>query len=88
VGRFTVFLIDDDVGTLTALSGFLQAAGYAIKTYYSSQAFLSGHDVSIPGWVILDLSLPGLNGPEVQQSLFDQWIERPVIGSPASLRWP
>jgi FixJ family two-component response regulator len=79
VGRFTVFLIDDDVGTLTALSGFLQAAGYAIKTYYSSQAFLSGHDVSIPGCVILDLSLPGLNGPEVQQSLFDQWIERPVI---------
>ena len=79
MGRFTVFLIDDDVGTLTALSGFLQAAGYAIKTYYSSQAFLSGHDVSIPGCVILDLSLPGLNGPEVQQSLFDQWIERPVI---------
>jgi len=78
VGRFTVFLIDDDVGTLTALSGFLQAAGYAIKTYYSSQAFLSGHDVSIPGCVILDLSLPGLNGPEVQQSLFDQWIERPT----------
>jgi FixJ family two-component response regulator len=79
VGRFTIFLIDDDVGTLTALSGFLRAAGYAIKTYYSSQAFLSGHDVSIPGCVILDLSLPGLNGPDVQQSLLDQGIERPVI---------
>ncbi len=77
--RFTVFLIDDDVGTLTALSGFLRAAGYAIKTYYSSQAFLSGHDVSIPGCVILDLSLPGLNGLDVQQSLLDQGIERPVI---------
>ena len=77
--RFTVFLIDDDVGTLTALSGFLRAAGYATKTYYSSQAFLSGHDVSISGCVILDLSLPGLNGLEVQQSLLNQGIDRPVI---------
>jgi FixJ family two-component response regulator len=76
---FTVFHIHDDVGTLTALSGFLRTAGYATKTYYSSQAFLSGHDVSIPGCVILDLSLPGLNGLEVQQSLLDQGIERPVI---------
>jgi FixJ family two-component response regulator len=78
VTYFTVFLIDDDVGTLTALSGFLRAAGYATKTYYSSQAFLSGHDVSISGCVILDLSLP-LNGLEVQQSLLDQGIDRPVI---------
>jgi FixJ family two-component response regulator len=79
VDRFTVFLIDDDVGTLTALSRFLRAAGYATKTHYSSQAFLSGHDVSIPGCVILDLSLMGLNGLDVQQSLLDQGIERPVI---------
>ena len=77
--RFTIFLIDDDIGTMTALSGFLRAAGYATKTYYSSQAFLSGHDASIPGCVILDLSLPGLNGLEVQQSLSDQGIDRPVI---------
>lgn len=77
--RFTVFLIDDDVGTLTTLSGFLRASGYATKTFFSSQAFLSGHDVSIPGCVILDLSLPSLNGLEVQRSLLDQGIERPVI---------
>jgi FixJ family two-component response regulator len=79
VDRFTVFLIDDDFGTLTAQSGFLRAAGYATKTFYSAQAFLSEHHVSIPGCVILDLSLPGLNGLEVQQSLLDQGIERPVV---------
>ena len=79
MAHFTVFLIDDDVGTLTALSGFLRAAGYATKTYYSSQAFLSGHDASISGCVILDLSLPGLNGLELQQSLLDQGFDRPVI---------
>jgi len=79
VDRFTVFLIDDDVGTLTALSEFLRAAGYATKTYYSSQAFISGHDVSIPGCTILDLSLPELNGLELQQSLLDQGIDRPLI---------
>jgi FixJ family two-component response regulator len=79
VDRFTAFLIDDDVGALTALSGFLQSADYATKTFYSSEAFLNEHDVSISGCVILDLSLPGLNGLEVQQALLDQGIERPVI---------
>jgi FixJ family two-component response regulator len=78
-GEFTAFLLDDDVGTLTAIGGFLWSAGYATKTYYSSQAFLSGHDVSISGCVILDLSPPSLNGLEVQQSLLDQGIDRPVI---------
>ena len=77
MGRFTVFLIDDDAGTLAAMSRFL--AGYPTKTYYSSPAFLSGHDVSIPGCVILDSSLPGRNGLEVQPSLSDQGVDRPVI---------
>jgi FixJ family two-component response regulator len=79
VAHFTVFLIDDDVAILTALSGFLRAAGYATKTYCSGEAFLSDHDASMPGCVILDLSMPGLNGLDVQQSLLGQGVDRPVI---------
>ena len=78
-GEFAVFLIDDDVGTMTALREFLRTAGYATKTYYSAETFLREHDVSISGCVILDLSLSGLNALEVQQSLLDQGINRPAI---------
>ena len=79
MAHFTVFLINDDVGTATALSGFLRAAGYATKTYSSADAFLSEHDALIRGCVILDLSVPGFDGLDVQQFLVRQGVDRPVI---------
>jgi FixJ family two-component response regulator len=76
---FVVFLIDDDRGVLSALSRLFQAAGYQIKAYSSAEKFLDEHDPSIPGCIILDLWMPGLNGLETQQSLAHQAIERPII---------
>src|SRR4029453_80962 len=57
----------------------LQAAGYTTKTYCSAEAFLSEHDASTPGCAVLDLSMPGLNGLDVQEALMSQGVERPVI---------
>ena len=79
MSKFTVFLVDDDAAVLTALSRLLQAAGYATKTYCSAEAFLSEHDASTPGCAVLDLSMPGLNGLDVQEALVCQGVERPVI---------
>ena len=76
---FVVFLIDDDRSVLSALSRLFQAAGYQIKAYSSAEKFLDEHDPSIPGCIILDLWMPGLNGLETQQSLAHQAIERPII---------
>jgi FixJ family two-component response regulator len=79
MSEFTVFLVDDDPAVLTALSRLLQAAGYATKTYCSAEAFLSEHDALTPGCAVLDLSMPGLNGLDVQETLVRQGVERPVI---------
>jgi FixJ family two-component response regulator len=67
--KFTVYLVDDDPGVLKALSRQLRARGYEVKPYFSSQLFLEEHDVAVPGCAILDVSMPGLDGLELQRAL-------------------
>ena len=76
---FTVFIIDDDQSLLGAVVRFLRTAGYETKAYSSPQAFLDEHDPSLPGCVVLDLSMPRVNGLAVQRELVTREIERPII---------
>ena len=76
---FTVFLVDDDAGVLKALSRVLRARGYEIQPFTSSQAFLAVHDVSIPGCAVFDVSMPDLDGLQLQQALTAGGSLRPVI---------
>lgn len=68
-GKFTVYLVDDDPGVLKALSRLLRARGYEVKPYFSPQLFLEEHDAAVPGCAILDVSMPGLDGLELQRAL-------------------
>src|SRR6478736_305432 len=79
VPDFRVFIIDDDQGILDALNRFLRTAGYETKAYSSPQAFLDEHDPSMPDCVVLDLSMPRMNGLAVQRELVTRGIERPII---------
>jgi FixJ family two-component response regulator len=76
---FTVFLVDDDAGVLTALSRLLRARGYDARSYLSPQEFLAHHDPTVPGCAVLDVSMPGLDGLELQQALTAAGSFRPVI---------
>jgi FixJ family two-component response regulator len=76
---FTTYLVDDDPGVLKALSRIMRTAGYDSRGYSSAQDFLREHDPSVPGCAILDLTMPGLDGLELQQQLADESIERPII---------
>ncbi len=67
--EFTVYLVDDDPGVLKALSRLLRAKGYDVKPYSSPQAFLEEHDAAIPGCAVLDVSMPDLDGLEIQHVL-------------------
>jgi FixJ family two-component response regulator len=64
---------------LKALARLLGAAGYQTKSYQSAKAFLAEHDASIPGCAVLDHTMPGLNGLDVQEALARRGIHRPVI---------
>ena len=76
---FAAFLVDDDAGVLKAVSRLLRTAGYEPRAYRSPQDFLAEHDASVPGCAILDLTMPGLNGLELQTTLAGQGVERPII---------
>jgi FixJ family two-component response regulator len=64
-----VRVVDDDASVLKALGRLLRAAGFAVRTFPSPQVFLNEHDATAPGCVVLDLSMPGLDGLQIQQTL-------------------
>jgi FixJ family two-component response regulator len=77
---FTVYLVDDDAGVLKALSRLLRAKGYDVRPYSSPQVFLEEHDVALPGCAVLDVSMPGLDGLELQRALtLANGFHRPVV---------
>ena len=76
---FAVYLVDDDTGVLKALTRVLNGKGYEVLAFSSPTEFLAQHDPSIPGCAIFDVSMPGLDGLELQAALKAGGVERPVI---------
>jgi FixJ family two-component response regulator len=76
---FTVFLVDDDASILKSFSSLLRSAGYTIETFSSPVEFLALHDQSIPGCAILDVSMPGLDGLQLQANLAARSVQIPII---------
>jgi FixJ family two-component response regulator len=76
---FTVFLVDDDPGVLKALSRLLRAKGYEVRPFASPEEFLAQHDAAVPGCAVLDVSMPGLDGLELQEALTAGGVQRPII---------
>ena len=75
----TVFLVDDDAGVLKGLSRLLRAHGSEAQAFTSAKEFLASHDNSIPGCAVLDVSMPDLDGLELQESLTAENSQRPVV---------
>jgi len=62
------------------LSRLLRAKGYDVRPYSSPQLFLEEHDVTVPGCAVLDVSMPGLDGLELQRALTaTNGFHRPVL---------
>jgi len=74
-----VSVIDDDALVLRSLDRLLQSRGFEVHTYSSPQAFLEQHDTGTPGCIVMDLSMPGLSGLELQQALARAADRRPVV---------
>jgi FixJ family two-component response regulator len=75
----TVFIVDDDSGVLKALSRLVRAAGYDVRVFASPAEFLLRHDSAIPGCVVLDVSMPGMDGVQVQSTLAADGVVRPIV---------
>jgi FixJ family two-component response regulator len=75
----TVFVVDDDVSVRESLELLVQNEHWKAETFASAQEFLNHPRTPVPSCLVLDLSLPGLNGLELQKQLAVQHIDMPII---------
>jgi FixJ family two-component response regulator len=73
-----VFVVDDDVSVRESLELLIKTAGWQPETFPSAQAFLSRARATVPCCLVLDVTLPGLNGLELQQRLVER-TDMPII---------
>ena len=79
VATQTIFLVDDDPGVLKALSRVLREDGWRVETFESAEAFLARQDLGLPGCLVLDVTMPGLDGLELQRRLADGDQKCPIV---------
>lgn len=75
----TVYLIDDDVAIRRTLPRGLARRGMQVEAFASAQMFLAAYQESFTGCIVLDLSMAGMNGLELQQELKVRDIRLPII---------
>ena len=74
-----VFVVDDDLSVRESLELLIQNENWKPETFASAQEFLNHPRTLVPSCLVLDLSLPGLNGLELQQRLAIEHIDMPII---------
>ena len=73
-----VFVVDDDVSVRESLELLIRTTGWEPETFASAQEFLSRPRVHVPSCLVLDVSLPDLNGLDLQKRIADR-IDMPII---------
>lgn len=73
-----VFIIDDDVSVRDALALLVASAGWRAETFASGQEFLRRPRTTVPCCLVLDVTLPGLGGLELQRQLSER-ADLPII---------
>jgi FixJ family two-component response regulator len=76
--RGIVFVVDDDISVREALEPLLKDAGWEPRIFESAQGFLDHPRATCPSCLVLDVTLPGLNGLDLQRRLADR-SEMPII---------
>jgi FixJ family two-component response regulator len=75
-----VHIVDDDASFRTAMERRLKKAGYAVATYASAQPLLDRlPSESVPSCILLDVRIPELSGPELQERLSELGSTLPII---------
>ena len=75
----TVFVVDDDASVRESLSLLLKAVGHSVQPFENAQFFLDAYSPDLPGCLILDVRMPGMDGLELQRLLAKDAPHLPVI---------
>jgi FixJ family two-component response regulator len=74
-----VFVVDDDVSVRESLESLIRCEGWQPETFASAQEFLDHPRVLVPNCLVLDVSLPGLNGLDLQSLIAGERTDMPII---------
>src|SRR6202521_3098183 len=75
----TVFVVDDDDGVRASIEGLLKSASLRCASFGTAEEFLRTKLPDGPNCLVLDVSLPGVNGLDFQRQLSDVGIQIPII---------
>jgi FixJ family two-component response regulator len=74
-----VFIVDDDISVRESLELLIQTQGWQPETFASAGEFLDRPRALVPSCLVLDISLPGLNGLELQKRVAVERTDMPII---------
>ena len=74
-----VFVVDDDISVRESLELLIRNAGWQPELFETAQEFLSRPRVVVPNCLVLDVTLPGLNGIDLQKQVAPDRTEMPII---------
>jgi DNA-binding NtrC family response regulator len=74
-----VYVVDDDASAREGVADLIRSAGLTAKTFASAEEFLAAPRPKTPSCLVLDVSLPGLNGLDLQQQLAKSNAQVPII---------
>jgi FixJ family two-component response regulator len=74
-----VFVVDDDMSVREALDSLIRQAGWRPEVFESAREFLAHPRALVPSCLVLDVTLPGLSGLELQSLIAGDRIDMPII---------
>lgn len=75
----TVYVVEDDASLRNAVRRLLRSAQYSVCTFASAEEFLHSDYMRSPGFLLLDVRLPGISGFELLEQLIASGVQMPVI---------
>ena len=77
--RSLVSVVDDDESVRESLPDLVRQFGFAVQAFSSAEAFLSSEIVSETSCLILDVAMPGMSGPDLQEELIRRQQGIPIV---------
>jgi FixJ family two-component response regulator len=74
-----VFVVDDDASVRDSISMLLDTAGYVVSTFARADEFLAICSSNTEGCIILDVDMPDMDGPALQEELLRRGLHLPII---------
>src|SRR5688572_24147283 len=74
-----VYVVDDDPSVREGVARLIRSAGVMTQTFASGEEFLATARPKNPSCLVLDVSLPGLTGLDLQQELANSGVQVPII---------